>query len=515
MKIFFGKISSKTNPEQYEIGFYETDRTQMFNGIDIGDYCFLIANGKIQLWQAREWQNDKKRLNFDVLMKDTGLNTKKLTSFIYFKLKRDFIVITVRSAQFAFFEIDLTEKIDKAILLDVNTYSLEKNFRKIIVYDKESDCNLESQDVQLYLKNNKLFLFNAPFIENDTFKNFYDNRDEIGGGRKNKDTTLTKFNSIEKFPHSFVSSKVSLLNLYDAFAVKYGEKSLIDDVDKDLIEEYKNEEIMSENKTPLNQILFGPPGTGKTFNTINYALSIIENKSIELIEQESRIDLLKRFKKYRDNKQIEFTTFHQSMSYEDFVEGIKPLKPNDEDTFVKYEVMPGIFKALCEKAKAKSVISNNFENAYESLLKEISDNDKKLVLETMVHAKEFTIYENSKGNLRFHANTEKAYEGVIRKDYIQEYLRSGIALDWPSYTKSVANYIETRHKYDQTEIEDTKPYVLIIDEINRGNVSQIFGELITLIETEKRFGNEESLEITLPYSKETFSVLQIFTLSAQ
>lgn len=265
------------------------------------------------------------------------------------------------------------------------------------------------------------------------------------------------------------------------------------------------EKFMAENlkKHPLNQILFGPPGTGKTYHTINHALAIIENKTIEELGKDKREDLLARFKNYRDKKQIEFTTFHQSMSYEDFVEGIKP---DATDTFVKYEVKPGIFKAICEKAKAKDIVSNNFENAYASLLHEIKENKGLLVLETLVHAKEFTIYENSKGNLKFHANTEKAYEGVIRKEIIKEFLISGNALDWASYTKAVAKHLETKHKYSQTEKEDVKPHVLIIDEINRGNVSQIFGELITLLETDKRTGNDEALEVTLPYSKDTFSV---------
>lgn len=254
---------------------------------------------------------------------------------------------------------------------------------------------------------------------------------------------------------------------------------------------------------PLNQILYGPPGTGKTFHTINKAIEIIEP---DFDFRQDRKKVKEKFDELRQAGRIVFTTFHQSMSYEDFVEGIKPLKPEDTDTFVRYEVRPGIFKSICEKAKAKSIISNNFENAYASLLREIKDNKGSLVLETLVHAKEFTIYENSKGNLRFHANTEKAYEGVIRKEIIEEFLISGNALDWPSYTKAVAKHLKTKHKYSQTEKEEVKPHVLIIDEINRGNVSQIFGELITLLETDKRMGNDEALEVTLPYSKDSFSV---------
>lgn len=502
MKVFFGKISNKVNPEQYRNGFYETDSPTMFNGIEIGDYCFLIANGKIQLWKAREWRNDNKRLDFDILIKDTKLNTKKLTALKFFKIKKDFVVITVRSAVNAFFEIGLTGDISPSQLIDESTYQKEDNFRKIIIYDNQEACQNNSTDVQLYLRNDLIHIFKADFIEADAFNNFYDNRDKIGKGRKNKDSTLKKFQAINYFPHTFSASEVSLLNLYDAFAVKYDEKSIIEEMDGELSVEYLEREKMSK-PAPLNQILYGPPGTGKTYHTINEAIKIID-PDFDLSQNRRKVK--EKFDELHQSGRIVFTTFHQSMSYEDFVEGIKPLKPEDGDTFVKYEVRPGIFKTICEKAKSKSIISNNFENAYASLLREIKDNQGALVLESLVHAKEFTIYENSKGNLKFHANTEKAYEGVIRKEIIQEFLISGNALDWPSYTKAVAKHLVTKHKYSQIEKEDVKPYVLIIDEINRGNVSQIFGELITLLETDKRMGNDEALEVTLPYSKDTFSV---------
>ena len=192
------------------------------------------------------------------------------------------------------------------------------------------------------------------------------------------------------------------------------------------------------------------------------------------------------------------------MSYEDFIEGIKP---ETIDGNVTYEVKDGIFKSICKNAFSKEITSDNFEVVYQKLLDEIDNSvDNKLVLETLVHAKEFTIYKNSKNNIRFHSNTEKAYEAVIKKEVLEHYLKTGEALDWAPYTKSVANYIIEKYNYIQNEAIEPKKHVLIIDEINRGNVSAIFGELITLLEEDKRKGNPEHIEAKLPYSGDNFSV---------
>lgn len=157
----------------------------------------------------------------------------------------------------------------------------------------------------------------------------------------------------------------------------------------------QNESVdMGKVAMSLNQIFYGPPGTGKTFNTVKAALQILEN-TLNLLgefkEQKARFDQLK------SEGRIEFVTFHQSFSYEDFVEGIRA---QTEAGQVKYDVKPGIFKKLADKAS--------------------EDKDQ--------------------------------------------------------------------------------PYVLIIDEINRGNTSKIFGDLITLIEKTKRAGEDEEVVLTLPYS---------------
>ena len=163
---------------------------------------------------------------------------------------------------------------------------------------------------------------------------------------------------------------------------------------------------------PLNLILYGPPGTGKTYRTVNHALAVIENRPLEELDLEDRQALKRRFDRYQAAGRVAFVTFHQSFTYEDFIEGIKPVV---EEGQLNYRVESGIFKKLCQQA-------------------------------------------------------QEAIEGGKK--------------NWS--------------KVDR--------FVLIIDEINRANLPAIFGELISLIEPNKRAGCEEQLSTILPYSKEAFSV---------
>ncbi|MFR6483967.1 MAG: hypothetical protein ACLUOP_04025, partial [Intestinibacter bartlettii] len=101
-----------------------------------------------------------------------------------------------------------------------------------------------------------------------------------------------------------------------------------------------------------NTILYGPPGTGKTYNTVMYAVAIIENKKLEEIKKENYTEFIDRYNKYKEDGLIEFTTFHQSYGYEEFIEGIKPVIHSDEEdeTDIQYEVVPGLFKKFCDIA---------------------------------------------------------------------------------------------------------------------------------------------------------------------
>lgn len=185
-----------------------------------------------------------------------------------------------------------------------------------------------------------------------------------------------------------------LNDLIDEYYETFGAKIII---------EKENNETIASMDINKNTILYGPPGTGKTYETSTLALAIVDKKERSSYEDIDRQTIKDRYKELL-GKRIFFTTFHQSFSYQDFVEGLRP-KPTDKGD-ITYTVVPGIFREVCKEAGE----------------------------------------------------------------------------------------------------DPNENYVLIIDEINRGNVSEILGELITLLEVDKRLGNAEETTVTLPYSRESFGV---------
>tara|TARA_A100000171_G_scaffold20297_2_gene18701 strand:- start:21647 stop:24637 length:2991 start_codon:yes stop_codon:yes gene_type:complete len=282
-----------------------------------------------------------------------------------------------------------------------------------------------------------------------------------------------------------------------------------------LFNKYYNIEIIDENKTlkqneshmniknqPLNQILYGPPGTGKTYKTKKIAVEIIEN--VEYSDsKEDRAVILEKYEDYVASENIHFTTFHQSMSYEDFIEGIKP---ETADNQVTYDVQDGIFKEICDKAKVKQ--ESNFDEAYQSLLLEIIENPNDYIVLNTPTGKEFRINVNSNNNLNLFTSKEIKKQGTVTKEKLLKQINGFEVFNgWEGYVNGIVEYLKSKHHLVTSFKEEKKQnYVLIIDEINRGNVSAIFGELITLIETDKREGEDEAISVTLPYSQSSFSV---------
>ncbi|EPP4080834.1 McrB family protein [Vibrio cholerae] len=275
------------------------------------------------------------------------------------------------------------------------------------------------------------------------------------------------------------------------------------------------------NLAPLNQILYGPPGTGKTYHTVEAAVKAAEPTYYDELavdttygattEQRSRLQ--EKFKELTDSKRIRFVTFHQSYGYEEFVEG---LAASSVEGQISYDVKSGIFKQICEQAIRGVELSNDpLEIAIDSLKSELEEGTS-LSLSTQ-RGKKFDIQYH--GNTTFRAFPhETAHEDLgngypVSIDSIRKLYNGADAKEFynPSYVKAILKHLITTYELPsepEAEKQASKNFVLVIDEINRGNISKIFGELITLIEDSKRSGEgqTEAVEVVLPHSGEKFSV---------
>ncbi|QYJ91998.1 AAA family ATPase [Shewanella halotolerans] len=266
---------------------------------------------------------------------------------------------------------------------------------------------------------------------------------------------------------------------------------------------------MKFESLPTNKILYGPPGTGKTYNTINQALTIVEADFLQ--KGLSRTQLKAKFDEFVSSGQIVFTTFHQSFSYEDFVEG---LRAESESGQLNYKIESGVFKQICERAsEGVTETDDPFDQALTIFTDALASHDGLMTLKTIT-GKEFDVEYGGGNTLLVYPKSNQSLQNGYSASLalVRQLYRTGSkkGIYNPSYVDGVLRYLKSNcglQDYKSQSINlPVKQFVLIIDEINRGNISNIFGELITLIEPSKRAGGAEALSVKLPYSKESFSV---------
>ena len=268
--------------------------------------------------------------------------------------------------------------------------------------------------------------------------------------------------------------------------------------------------------SPVNLVLYGPPGTGKTYRTIDEAISLL---APELLGGEPhREDLKAKFDAFVADGRIVFTTFHQSFSYEDFVEGLRA--ETDDAGQLHYRVVDGVFKRICRLCSGAAVdfehrrlepifaVGESFsgyqvKRATPDVLELTKPNGKDLPI-GMSLLNELAALVRS-GRITIEDIKEKRVFDKVPDSRLEPFLLHGYNNILPLLIERLLSTALQKTTAAGAPW-DTAPRVLIIDEINRGNVARIFGELITLIEPSKRAGMPEALTVTLPYSKEQFSI---------
>lgn len=314
-----------------------------------------------------------------------------------------------------------------------------------------------------------------------------------------------------------------------------------------------------------NIVLCGAPGTGKTYSVPEIAVRLCDHDFC--CSEYSREELMKRYNQLKKDKRIVFTTFHQSTDYEDWIEGLKPVSENNQIT---YEIEKGIFKQLCEEAERPIIKDKHIGIADNAVVWKVSlfgTGDNPVRKECMENGhirigwddygpdiSEETdwniyngegkrilsafIYDMKIGDVVMSCYSNQTIDaiGIVTSDYefvdsFEDYKRVrkvnwilkginenivelndgktmtlGTVYRLNAITLDKVKLLLEKYKQPTTMEDNTGPYIMVIDELNRGNVSKIFGELITLLEADKRKGQKNAESVILPYSKKSFMI---------
>lgn len=315
-----------------------------------------------------------------------------------------------------------------------------------------------------------------------------------------------------------------------------------------------------------NIVLHGAPGTGKTYDVPELAVRLCDPRFMS--NGRSREEIVNRYNQLKDDGRLMFTTFHQSLDYEDWIEGLRPVV--NESSQVTYEIENGVFKRLCEAAERSKLVGNQYginsdSDVWKVSLKRTGDNDVrkdcmekdyirigwdeygddisdetdgssrndkgKQILDAYVNkmkvgdivmscysSKEIDAIGVITGDYRYdeslpaykrirpvHWLIKGKRENIVETNGGKEMVESTVYRLKSIHVEDVEAILEKYGVFIEQE-KDDKPYVMVIDELNRGNVSKVFGELITLLEADKRKGSKNEESVKLPYSKKSFHV---------
>lgn len=613
MNIFLGKFSKKY-PEQIENKFCCAGKegSKYYGDIKIGDYVFVSYQGQIiALWRAKEYTRMKSTvhpdedrvLSFDEIKKydDVGV-TNDFTRYKYFVHDLNLVNKTTKSVKsLGFIPIKTLPDCPKAEDID-----FKRGAVNIYIALKTSNLDYKEGDVRVTVNNNDEMRIisidryvDGKFTLYESLNSLYDERNAEEGkytirelcdyalsdkAAQKRNFLITLIDELESSGYHKVSNAVKL---YDNLLVgrkktftstktseKTGENNPKDvEIEYDNLDEY--DDLASLLNFNPNLILYGPPGTGKTYST----QKIIDSFEKKYFKKDSSYDLVEA------ENRVEMVTFHQSYSYEEFIEGIRPMLCDDGESKIGYKLENGLFKEMCINAEKElikrqdtaeyvdrihsdssiwkiSLGERNSDEVYNECIEtsdiainwlddtDLSDTSYEEIYDLIEEESEY------EGDFTQNANTINSFVnemtigdivlvydgrqtirmiGVVNEDYryddkfdykhrrkVMWFENLNYPIDIHSYNGHKNLSMKTLYKLWRVNVSDViemidqhstlkqnnddkkeiKPYYMIIDEINRGNISKIFGELITLVEQDKR-GVAKSI---LPYSKKDFSV---------